>query len=188
MRAQYTNENGFNNYPLPTAAGGKIQSASNMQFSLFVKILIVSLICFHIQIAETTFSDFEGAAISVPDDTLNWFQVGLLKTMFLLLVLQWINGALPLEISLPLDKFALPQSEEYNTYDEHTFATKGMYLLEPVVSKGSTVDETHLKLYQKSYFSLQKAIKFFDTLKRIISALCLTIYEFVTKMYYFWYG
>ncbi|XP_049787371.1 uncharacterized protein LOC126190836 isoform X3 [Schistocerca cancellata] len=124
MRAQCTNEKGLQQLPIAYSPGGKKQSASNMQFSLFVKILIVSLICFHIQIAETTFSDFEGAAISVPDDTLNWFQVGLLKTMFLLLVLQWINGALPLEISLPLDKFALPQSEKYNTDDEHTFATK----------------------------------------------------------------
>ncbi|XP_049787370.1 uncharacterized protein LOC126190836 isoform X2 [Schistocerca cancellata] len=138
MRAQCTNEKGLQQLPIAYSPGGKKQSASNMQFSLFVKILIVSLICFHIQIAETTFSDFEGAAISVPDDTLNWFQ--------------------------------------------------GMYLLEPVMSKGSTVDETHIKLYQKSYFSLQKAIKFFVTFKRIISALCLTIYEFVTKIYYFWYG
>ncbi|KAK7792483.1 hypothetical protein R5R35_013866 [Gryllus longicercus] len=52
----------------------------------------------------STFSDFEGSLIALQVDTLSWPQVGLLKTMFLILFKMWIHGVLPFEVELPLSQ------------------------------------------------------------------------------------
>ncbi|KAJ9592410.1 hypothetical protein L9F63_015930 [Diploptera punctata] len=53
---------------------------------------------------DSTWNDAEGGNIPVPQDTLSWPQIGLVKTVFLLLVILWFYGMLPIMVPVHLNR------------------------------------------------------------------------------------
>ncbi|XP_068083277.1 uncharacterized protein [Anabrus simplex] len=78
-------------------------------FFMIITLLAIALL----QPITATFSDFEGSVIPVQKDTLSWSQIGAIKTVFLLLVLMWLNGVLPMKIEIPLHHLVRRHSNDW---------------------------------------------------------------------------
>ncbi|KDR09462.1 uncharacterized protein LOC110838727 [Zootermopsis nevadensis] len=81
-------------------------------YKFFIKLTSLILLLMTNSV-DSTWNDAEGGTIPIPQDKLSLPQISLVKTVFLLLVILWFYGMLPISIAIPLNDLVERRSLEH---------------------------------------------------------------------------